>query len=46
MQGGLIDLIHEHVLVIHFWMAIAKGRKGVLLYSWIAVNDGKGQRVQ
>ena len=25
---------------------IAKGGKGALFYSWIVVNDGKGQRVQ
>ena len=49
-KGQRTDLIHERVYceITSFtsgWQ-IAKGGKGALFYSRIAVNDGKGGRVQ
>ena len=45
-----IDLIHERVIVrLHHSLPDGKLQKegrGALFYSWIAVNDGKGRRVQ
>ena len=44
-----IDLIHEPVIVrLRHSLPDGKLQKEerVLFYSWIAVNDGKGRRVQ